>query len=178
MHIVIGLITAIGGLIWALVALQRAGISLASLDPFAWYRRMQWQKKYADKPLYCLNEPVDVAAVLLLGVAKCEGEISAEQKRELLRIYETELKLSADEAADLLVASSHLTRNEVYLVDNLPRILERSKDRFSGAQVQSLLSLMERVAGLEGPANEEQRKLIDATLRYFGERNAPRGAWH
>lgn len=168
MHIVIGLITAVGGLIWALVALQRAGFDLS--DPFAWYRRAQWKKKYADKPLYCLEQPMDVAAVLLLGVAKCEGEISAQQKKELLRRFESEFKLTPDEASDLLLASSHLIRNEVYLVDNLHRILERSKDRFTPAQASSLLALMERVANVEGVANEEQRKLIAATEHYFSER--------
>src|SRR6266481_5973178 len=140
MHIVLGVITAVVGLIWALVALQRAGVSLSSLDPFSWYRRSQWRKQYADKPVYCLEDPVDVAAVLLLGTAKCEGEISAEQKQELLAIFVSEFKLTSDEAADLLLASSHLIRNEIYLVDNLPRILERTKERFIPAQIASLLS--------------------------------------
>ena len=177
MHIVIGAITALAGLIWALVALQRAGVSIASLDPFAWYRRMQWKKKYADKPLYCLDDPMDVAAVLLLATAKCEGEVSAEQKQALLKIFGSEFSLSADEAADLLVASAHMLRNEVYVLDNLARVLERSKDRFTATQVASLASLMRRIAELEGPANEEQRKLIDATLRYFEERAQPQSAW-
>jgi hypothetical protein len=178
MHIVIGVLTAVAGLIWALVALQRAGISLGALDPFAWYRRMQWEKKYADKPLYALTDPMDVAAVMLLGTAKCEGEISAEQKKTLLKVFEAEFKLSPDEAADLLLASSHLIRNEVYLVDDLERIFQRSRDRFTLTQVLSLLSLMQRVAELEGPANAEQSKLIAATQRYFEERAKPRGHWH
>lgn len=177
MHIVIGVLTAVAGLIWALVALQRAGVSIGSLDPFAWYRRMQWQKKYADKPLYCLNEPMDVAAVLLLATAKCEGEVSAEQKQMLLRTFESEFSQTTDEAADLLVASAHLLRNEVYLVDNLDRVLERSKDRFTPTQVASLSMLMRRIAELEGPINEEQRKLIDATQRYFEDRAQPHRVW-
>ena len=177
MHVVIGVITAVAGLIWALVALQRAGVSLGSLDPFAWYRRMQWQRRYADKPLYCLNDPMDVAAVLLLATAKCEGEVSAEQKQTLLRIFESEFSLSADEAADLLVAGAHLLRNEVYVLDSLGRVLERSKERFTMAQVASLVALMQRIAELDGPANEEQRKLIDATQRYFGEHAQPQSVW-
>jgi uncharacterized tellurite resistance protein B-like protein len=177
MHIVIGVVTALAGLIWALVALQRAGVRIGSLDPFAWYRRMQWRKKYADKPLYCLTDPVDVAAVLLLATAKCEGEVSAEQKQALLKTFESEFSLSADEAADLLVACAHLLRNEVYVFDNLERVLERAKDRFSVTQVASLATLMRRVAELDGPANGEQRKLIDATQRYFEERAQPKSAW-
>jgi len=178
MHVVIGVLTAVAGLIWALVALQRAGVSLGALDPFAWYRRMQWQKKYADKPLYSLTDPMDVAAVLLLATAKCEGEVSAEQKQTLLKIFESEFSLSTDEAADLLVASAHLLRNEVYVVDNLDRVLERSHKRFTPEQIGSLLSLMKRVAELEGPANEEQSKLISATKQCFEDCAKPRGQWN
>lgn len=177
MHIVIGVITALAGLIWALVALQRAGVSIGSLDPFAWYRRMQWQKKYADKPLYCLTDPIDVAAMLMLATAKCEGEVSAEQKQTLLKSFESEFSLSADEAADLLVACAHLLRNEVYVLDNLARVLERTKDRFTATQVASMVTLMQRIADHDGPANEEQRKLIDAVQRYFEDRAQPQSAW-
>ena len=177
MHVVIGVLTAIAGLIWALVALQRAGVSVGWLDPLAWYRRMQWHKKYVDKPLYSLDDPMDVAAVLLLATAKCEGEVSAEQKQALLKTFESEFSLNADEAADLLVASAHLLRNEVYVVDNLGRVLERSLDRFTSGQVSSLLSLMQRTAELEGPVNDEQNKLIAATRQYFDEGDRLHGVW-
>ena len=177
MQVVIGVLTAIAGLIWAFVALQRAGVNVGRLDPFAWYRRMQWQNTYADKPLYSLNDPMDVAAVLLLAIAKCEGEVSAEQKQALLKTFESEFSLNGDDAADLLVASAHLLRNEVYVVDNLGRVLEQSQDRFTSGQVSSLLALMQRTAELEGPVNEEQSKLIAATRGYFDEHAQSQGVW-
>jgi hypothetical protein len=166
MHVVIGLLTAIAGLIWALVALERAGFRLTS--PFALFRRYQWSKKYSRKPLHSLTEPMDVVAVLLLGVAKCEGEISADQKRQLLNIFEQEFQISADEASDLLLASSHLIRNEIYLVDQIDKILEPSLSRFTDAHISTVDSLMRQVASLERPANEEQLKLIEGVQRVFG----------
>jgi len=167
MHIVIGLVTAVAGLIWALVALQRAGFNIDSLDPFAWYRRTQWKKKYGTQPLYTLGNPIDVAAVLLLGVAKCEGEISAEQKKDILHIFEQSFHLSPSDASDLLLASAHLIRNEVYISDRLPKILEPSKPSFTPALVASLLQLMRRVSTIEGTVNTEQEKLITATEKFF-----------
>jgi hypothetical protein len=133
---------------------------------------MKWNRKFAEKPIYSLHSPLDVAALLLLGTAKCEGVISAEQKKALHDIYETEFRLGRDEAADLLLASSHLLRDEIYLVDHLSRILERSRDRFTTGQIESLLSLMRRVAGLEGHPNEEQLKLIGAVEKYFSATSA------
>ena len=144
MHVVIGLLTAIAGLIWALVALEGAGIRLSS--PFALFRRYQWSKKYGRKPLHSLTEPIDVVAVLLLGVAKCEGEISAEQKRQLLRVFEEEFRISADEASDLLLASAHLIRNEIYIGDQIDKILEPSLSRFSDEHIRTVDALMTEIA--------------------------------
>ena len=177
MHILIGLITAVGGLIWALVALQRAGFSFSSLDPFAWYRRRQWSKKHNAKPLHNLEKPLDVAAVLLLGIAKCEGEISTEQKKALLAIFENTFQQTPDQAADLLLASARMIRNEVYLVDQLPRVLEKSTPNFTNAHVSSLLKLMQQISTLEGDPNQEQIKLIDATEHYFKTVLKPKNAW-
>lgn len=175
MHVLIGLLTAIAGLIWALVALERAGFRLSS--PFALFRRYQWNKKFSRKPLHSLTEPVDVVAVLLLGIAKCEGEISAEQKKHLLNIFEQEFKISADEAADLLLASSHLIRNEIYLVDQIDKILEPSLGRFTDAHIKTVNTLMVQVASLESVANEEQLKLIDGVRRVFESASRSGGKW-
>ena len=178
MHIVIAVITALAGLLWALHALQRSGFQLSSLNPFLAYRRWQWRKTYGGRPIYKLDRPMDVAAVLLLGIAKADGEITSDQKRELLALYQSEFAISRDEASDLLLASSHLIRDEIYLVDNLDKVLERSAERFEPDAVASLLSMMRKIAALDGSINAEQQKLIDATERYFAGRNkAAAGKW-
>jgi len=176
MHVVIGLLTAVAGLIWALVALERAGFRLSS--PFAFFRRYQWSTTYNRKPLHSLTEPMDVAAVLLLGVAKCEGEISAEQKKQLLRVFEEEFRISADEASDLLLASAHLIRNEIYLVDQIDKMLEPSLSRFTEVQIRTVESMMKHIASIEGPANEEQLKLIEGVRRQFATRKRGSGTWN
>jgi uncharacterized tellurite resistance protein B-like protein len=178
MHIVIAVITALAGLLWALNSLQRSGFQLSSLNPFLAYRRWQWRKTYGGRPIYKLDRPMDVAAVLLLGIAKADGEITSDQKRELLALYQSEFSISRDEASDLLLASSHLIRDEIYLVDNLDKVLERSAERFEPDAVSSLLAMMRKVAALDGSINTEQQKLIDATERYFAGRNkAATGKW-
>ena len=121
---------------------------------------------------------MDVAALLLLGVAKADGAITSDQKRELLAMFQSEFSISRDEASDLLLASSHLIRDEIYLVDRLDKILARSADRFEADAIGSLLGMMRKVAALDGSINGEQEKLIDATERYFAGRNKqPVGKW-
>jgi uncharacterized tellurite resistance protein B-like protein len=177
MHIIIAAITALAGLLWAINSLMRSGFSLSSLDPFAAYRRWQWRRTYGAKPIYKLDRPMDVAAVLLLGIAKADGDITSDQKRELQAIFQSEFEISRDEAADLLLASSHLIRDEIYIVDHLDKILERSAPRFEAENVSSLLRHMRKVAAMDGSINAEQQKLIDATERYFSSRQQPSGKW-
>lgn len=175
MHIIIGAITALAGLLWAINSLQRSGFSLSSINPFLAYRRWKWSRTYGAKPIYRLERPMDVAAVLLLGIAKADGAITSDQKRELQNLFQSEFEISRDEAADLLLASSHLIRDEIYIVDHLDKILELSAPKFEPSSVSSLLSMMRRVAALDGSINGEQQKLIDATDRYFTARQKVAG---
>ena len=167
MHIVLSVITALAGLAWALSSLQKSGFDINSLNPFLWHRRSKWQKKHDTKPIYKLSEPLDVAAVLLLGIAKCEGEVSAEQKKHLVSIFQNNFHLDADQASDQLLASAHLLRDEIYIVDNINQLLELSGPKFSPSQTASLLDLMQQTAKIENPINQEQQKLINATQKYF-----------
>src|SRR5918999_4509931 len=100
MHVIIAVITALAGLLWAMNALQRSGFQLSSLNPFLAWRRWQWRKTYGGRPIYKLDRPMDVAAVLLLGVAKADGEITSDQKREPLAPYQGEVSISRDQASD------------------------------------------------------------------------------
>jgi uncharacterized tellurite resistance protein B-like protein len=177
MHIVIAAITALAGLIWALNTLQRSGFDLNSLNPFLAYRRWQWRRTYGARPIYNIERPMEVAAILLLGMAKADGAITSDQKKALLDMFQREFEISRDEASDLLLASSHLIRDEIYIVDHLDKILERSAPRFESDAVASLLAMMRRIALMDGSINGEQQKLIDATERYFAARTKPTGKW-
>src|SRR5262245_55119492 len=164
----IALLGAIAGLIWALNSLGKSGISL---NPFAWWRRQQWGKLHGTKPLYRLRDPLEVAAVLLLGTAKCKGDVTATQKAKLRDLYVRVLKLPEAEADDLLVAPAHLLRDEIYLVDNVERVLLETRRAMTVEQKASVLNLMEEVAAVDGPVNAEQRKLIDRTMQTLNRRD-------
>ncbi|MEZ5543569.1 MAG: TerB family tellurite resistance protein [Pseudomonadota bacterium] len=177
MHIVLAILSSVAGLIWALVALQRSGFNPDSINPLLWLRRSRWRRQYNTPALYRLDDPMDVAAVLLLGTAKCEGEISSGQKHALRTLFEQEFKLDGNAASDLMLASAHLIRDEIYLVDKLDRILEASSSRFTPEQATALLAMMTRIGTLESALNAEQRKLITATERYFERCFASRQGW-
>ena len=164
----IALLGAVAGLIWALNALGKAGISL---NPFAWWRRVQWQNQHGTKPLYRLRDPAEVALVLMLGVAKCKGEVTATQKARIRELATGVMKLPDAEVDDLIVAATFMLRDEVYLVDNLERVLLATRARLGAEQKSSMLNMLEDVAAVDGAANAEQRKLIDRTVEQFNRRD-------
>lgn len=104
-------------------------------------------------------------------------QISAEQKRELLAIFEKDLCQAPDESADLLLASAHMLRNETYIHDSLAKILDQSAKGFTEGHVTSLLALMRKVSMLEGPANQAQESLINEVEKYFKARSLLKKAW-
>ena len=58
MYIIIGFLTTIAGLIWALHALQNAGFDLNSLNPFYYARRRKWQNTYGARPILNLAQQI------------------------------------------------------------------------------------------------------------------------
>ena len=177
MHYVIGLITALAGLLFALNRLQRAGLDLDALNPFLWYRRLKWQKKLTRKPIHTLDRPMEVAALLILGTAKCEGEISAEQKRFLHDVFTAEFHLSEKDATALTVSSAYLLRDEETLCGQLDQVIEPCKERFSPDQATSTIELMDRMSQLDGPPTEEQATLLAEAEMVFSSLGAQRPNW-
>lgn len=176
MHILIGVLTALAGLIWGLYRLQNAGLDLNAFNPFLWHRRRQWEKKAGVPAIYTLERPVDVAGLLLLGIARETGEISLEEKNRIRDLMVSVLKRTPNEARDLFAASSYLLRDYPSINGKVAGIIERSAKSFDPDQVESMRNLMLQVAGIDGGPSDAQLEIIaqfDQALRSTGES----GAW-
>ncbi len=177
MHILIGIITALAGLLWALNSLQQSGFRLSSLNPFHWHRRSQWKKKYARNPLYTLENPLDAAAAILLGIAKLEGEISREHKSEILEIFSSEFNLDTNQAKELFASTSYLLQSENNFIKNVDKVLSSSQEKFSNEQADSTLELLIRIAKIESDISAEQYELIDLVTKILKPLTTAQGKW-
>ena len=178
MHIIIGVLTALAGLVWALHSLQNSGVDLNSFNPFTWARRRKWEKTYGMKPLYNIQSSMDAAAVLIVAVLKQEGEISKEQKQFVLKLFEDEFDITASEASELLVSSSFMIKDELDIEQSVSKILEPSKKNFTGIQVASLLDMLGKVSLIEGNPNDAQRKLIKVVEGEFAKVMKKESRWN
>lgn len=177
MHVIIGILTALTGLVWALYSLHRAGFDVTSLDPTAWARRRKWRRLYGTKPIFTLEQPMEVAALLIIAVLKQEGEISREQKAAVIDIFQSTFHQTEAQARDVFASSVYLLKDELNLDQSVPGILAVSRDRFTTGQAESLLTLLEQVASLEGPVTDAQRRIIDAVRTELARPEAPTDHW-
>jgi len=69
MHILLGLLGTIVTILVLLYRLSDSGIDLGGLNPFSWRRQRAWRQKFAANPIFSLEDPRAVAAVLLVGSA-------------------------------------------------------------------------------------------------------------
>jgi hypothetical protein len=157
---ILAILTGLGGVLWALYYLNRDGFDFAALNPFLWKRRAHWKQQYGKLPIFCLTAPIDVAAVLLLAVAKETGEISLEEKNTIKDLMISELKRSRKEADELFVLATHLLNEHGSIIGKVGDILQGCKATFSPEQIQSLGDLLTTVAHVAGDPSERQQTIL------------------
>ena len=174
MHIVLGVLTS---LITILYLLDRMGVDLGGLNPFYWRRRRAWAKKYEGDPIYAVEDPIEVAALLVLGAARVEGDLSAEQKHAAQEQFESEFSMDARDASQLLSSAAHLLGAPQVIDTQLEGVAEKNKGRFSREQSESMLRMMVRVASTDGELTQRQREYIDFIKARFAVQEKREGAW-
>lgn len=177
MHVVLAFLGTAVTLLVVLHRLADAGIELGGLNPFAWRRRRAWRQKFEANPMFSIEDPREVAALLVVGAAKIDGDMSAAEKQAVLAEFERTFAATPREASALLSSSVHLLGDLAVLRTQLDGILARSRERLNAEQIASLLSMMERVATVDGPATEHQRELIDGVREGLSSPALPRGIW-
>ncbi len=176
MPYLLGLLGMIVTVVVLLNRLADAGIDLGGLNPFLLRRRRAWRQKFEANPLFGLEDPMEVVAVLAVGVAKADGDMSAEQKQALLMSFERTFGLDEQAARDLLVSSAHLVGDGQILRNQVQDVVAPGSKRFSDSQVESTLSLMEEIAAVEG-ASAPQQELIAGVRDAFRD-DGPAGTWN
>ena len=160
MHIILGLLGTVVTILILLNRLAEAGIDLGGLNPFLWHRRRKWRQKYEGNPIFQLDSPMEVTALLMAAVAKMEGDISGEQKRTILDLYRREFHLTKKDASALLIASTHILGNGEEVRKNVSKVLAPSVEAFTEEQAASCTELVGKVAEIDGATTELQNEFL------------------
>ena len=165
MHVIIGLL---GGLVTIFFLLDRLGIDIGGLNPFYWYRRHAYAKKYGADPIYSIEDPVHIAALLVIGTAKLDGDITSGQKETTQELFATHFSIDARAASDLFGSAAHLLAAPQLIGGQLEKLADHNGERFSPDQVKSLIEMMHKVASADGPASSSQEEFIESIQSRFG----------
>jgi uncharacterized tellurite resistance protein B-like protein len=160
------MITAIAGLIWALNSLQNSGVNLNSFNPFFWLRRRRWEKQLGVKPMHGLTDSMEVAALLVVAVAKEHGDVARETKQEILTIFEEEFGIKRSKAAEMYSSSMYYIQDSLNMSAEVRNILKPSLDSFTQDHKTKLLKMLEIVIKLDGEI-KSQRAIIIAVEAEF-----------
>ncbi|MCL2872450.1 MAG: hypothetical protein FWF41_05665 [Betaproteobacteria bacterium] len=159
MHIIIAVLVAVAGLIWALTALQRSGVDLNSFNPFTWYRRHQWKKNFRAHPALTADNPMDIAAVVLLYTAELKGELTRETRQALLNIFQGTFKIDAKAAEELFSSTSFLLKDGLF-EKHAARFVNERWSILSAEQSAQIISLVQQVAELDDAPTSQQNAFI------------------
>ncbi|HNP63792.1 MAG TPA: TerB family tellurite resistance protein [Woeseiaceae bacterium] len=174
MHIIIGVLT---GLVTIFYLLDRLGIDIGGLNPFYWRRRRAWAKKYQGDPIYSIEDPMHVAAVLIVGAAKLDGDLTAESKKAALLQFKSRFSLETSGASELLGSAAHLLGSPQVIDKQLSGVIEKNHGRFSKEQAESMIEMMTEVAAADGELSPRQKEFIDALRSHYLAADEEQGTW-
>lgn len=177
MGVILQLLGLIVTFTMAMEGLRRLGLDVGWLNPLTFFRRRAWRKKMTTPPLYLLDYPVDVVAVLALAIVQLTGPVTTQQKAGLRGLLSQHLRLSEEDATNLLISSAHLLRNRPLDVRELPALLERSASKFTEYHVQTLHLILESAAQIEAPIANTQTQFMGAVHTYFNQLKSKTGPW-
>ena len=146
----------------ALGALKRNGVDIGWLNPFTLFRRLLWKQKSTVPPLYALDHPVDVVAVLALASVQTSGMVTSKQKEGVLALLSQHLGVDEAEANNMWISSSHLLRHRALDAREVQAVLQKSADKFSAYHQETLMTVVSNAVAIEPPENAAQRELIAA----------------
>ena len=170
----LGLVVAVA---LALGALKRNGVDIGWLNPFTFFHRLRWRRKSMVPPLYALDHPIDVVAVLALAAVQTSGVVTTKQKEGVLALLCQHLSMDEAEAHKLWILSSHLLRHRALDAREVPGVLTKSVDKFSDYHQRTLLNVVKAAIALEPPENPAQRELVAAIEAFFDQRKAAPVTW-
>jgi uncharacterized tellurite resistance protein B-like protein len=160
MHIVLAFLGSVVTILILLSRLAEMGIDLGGLNPFLLYRRKKWKNQIHGNPIYHIDSPMEMVALLMVAVAKSSGDMSSEEKRKILDLFTSEFHLSKKDAAALMIASVYLLRDGSDLREHMKKVVEKSLKKFTEEQADSAFSLINEVANLDRTGNPIKEELV------------------
>lgn len=140
--------------------LAELGIVTAGMNPILRYRRKKWKER-SRNPIYNIENPMEMAALLMIAAARGDAGLNTESRQEILRLFESEFRLSRKHASELFIASDYLHGDGTELRNNLKQVMQKSLCNFTPDQAASAVSMIGRIADIDKAWNPTKKQLVE-----------------
>ena len=118
-----------------------------------------------------------IAGLLVIGAAKLDGDLTAEQKKAAQEQFVSEFDMGEREASQLFGSAAHLLAAPQLIDSQLEKLADRNKDGFSSEQAGSLMQMMVKVASADGSLLARQQEFIDNVRAAYVKEAKGDGSW-
>jgi len=177
MHIILTFLGVVTTILVLVNRLAEAGITLRGLNPFLWRRRRKWRAQLEGNPVYQIESPLDLTALLATATAKTDGDMSSDEKQALLDLFQSEFNMTKKNSAGLLSSSAFLLGKGEAVNNNLEKVIKPSLDKFSPEQFESALQLLDKVSEIDSKGSDLKKEFVGKVRMIFNQQNEPERKW-
>ena len=120
-----------------------------------------------------IDEPMELAALLVVGLAKTDGDMSAEEKHSILKMFESEFRISRADASGLMSSCVYLLGRGDEFRDSLDKIIKPSIAKFSGEQLESTMQMLQRIGAQIGGEEGIKQTMLERILKALMKHRKP-----
>ena len=170
MHIILGVITALGALAFWLYRAREAAHAAHELGDMAgnvrgMFRRWRWRKRTELDLSRQVDDPSLAAAVMMCAMAQSDALLTERERDVMLDQMQRNMGLDETQAEELFARARWLTSDMKDLDATLRRVSRPVIENCTAAEKTDLLAMLVVVAETEGPADNLQQAAIERLRR-------------
>jgi uncharacterized tellurite resistance protein B-like protein len=173
MHILGGLVAAIGVLLLILWRMQQAAsaardIGEAAGDARGLFRRWKWRRQLNVNPLDLVTDPREAATAMMAATAEADGALTERERVVILRNITEKFGATGTQAEELLAQGRWLVHGRPDLGETLRRlapVIQRTCDRTQQVELIAMLRAVAEADGLINPTVAADIKWLTQSLK-------------
>lgn len=164
MHIVIGILATIAGVLFYLSRISKSAGDLADAanEIGNLPRKLRHRKKAGKRGLDLIEDPIEAASVLMISVARMDrlGRVSDTQSKAIASELIRNMQLDRDYAEDLIIQMRSITQYLNQPDSTLFPMVNILRGRIDKKDAQDLVAMLQRIAETEEPISADQKDFI------------------
>lgn len=173
MHIVLGILAALGAVAFFIIRANHAAqatreLGEAAAEAQGFFRRMFWRRRTNVDLVRANEDPRLAATVMMCAVAKSDSDFTEREGEVILERMAGMLELEGAEAEEMLAHARWLTNDMKDLSAFLRRAAKAIETDCNAAEKAGLIEMLGTVAAVDSAVSDIQRDAIQRLQRELG----------